>query len=76
MTPMCICNNKEPVKPINLLQKQPTKKFICAIDEQQLYVLNHFDVNCKRAYIIEIIAIIILMVKIKRSIRNKNKENV
>lgn len=38
--------------------------------------LDHFDEDCKRANIIEIITIIILMVKIKRSIRNRNNENV
>jgi hypothetical protein len=38
--------------------------------------LDHFDVNSKRANMIEIIAIIILKVKIKRSLRNRNNENV
>ena len=38
--------------------------------------LDHFVLNCKRAKIIDIIAIIILKVKIEGSIRNKNNENV
>ena len=38
--------------------------------------LDHFDVSSKRAKIIEITAIIILKVKIKRSCRNKNNKNV
>jgi predicted KAP-like P-loop ATPase len=38
--------------------------------------LDRSDADCKRANIIEITATIILMVEIKRSIRNKNKENV
>jgi hypothetical protein len=38
--------------------------------------LDHFVANCKRAKIMEIIAIIILRVKIKRSIRNRKSENV
>ena len=38
--------------------------------------LDHFDVNSKRANIIEMTAIIILKVKIKRRTRNKNNKNV
>lgn len=38
--------------------------------------LDRSDADCKRANIIEITAIIILKVKIKRSFRNKNSKNV
>jgi hypothetical protein len=38
--------------------------------------LDQFVLNSKRAKIIDIIAIIILKAKIKRSLRNKNNKNV
>jgi len=38
--------------------------------------LDHFDVNSKRANIIDNVASIILKAKIKRSSRNKNNKNV
>lgn len=38
--------------------------------------LDHFVVNCERAKIIDITAMTILKVKIKRCCRNKNNKNV